>query len=613
MSDKVKGITIEFRGNATPLQKAIRTVNSEVSKTTKELASVNKALKFNPTNVDLWRQKQELLEQKIKSTTDKLDALKQQQQQMDAAGVDKNTEQYRRLERQIIETDSQLKTFKSQLREIGNVNLRAASEQMKQYGNSLTSAGQAMRGLSRAGTALVATLGAITYKAAASADRVNTMSKKYNISTNDLQMYKLAAEQVDVPVEDIAKSHVKLTKSMASAQKGTGTQAEAFKKLGVAIVDENGNLRDADEVWQETISKLGEMTNETERDAIAQQLLGKAAANLNPLIEDGGETYKRVAELFAKYDLAPVDEETLKKANEFKDDLDDIKSMGSLAFSMIGAELAEYLLPVMEKVVDAVGKVAKWLSKLDPKVLAIIGAIGGVLAVLAPLLLVVGKFAFAISSIMSLMATLSVSFGALLGPIGLVIAAIAAIIAIGVLLYKNWDTIKAKAKALGDKIKEVWTSVKNAISNAAQTIWDGMTWPYRKAYEYIKNIIDKIKSWFPIKIGNIFKGLKLPHFSIDGKFSLNPPSVPHLNVDWYANGAIFNAPTVAGVGDVTGGEAVVPLNKFWDKMDAIAAASGSGPVINVYATPGMDVNQLAAKIEQILIKQQKQRNLAYGL
>ena len=57
----------------------------------------------------------------------------------------------------------------------------------------------------------------------------------------------------------------------------------------------------------------------------------------------------------------------------------------------------------------------------------------------------------------------------------------------------------------------------------------------------------------------------------------------------------------------------VPLDKFWNKLDAIAAASsGNGPVINVYATPDMNVNELATKIEQILVRQQKQRSMAYG-
>ena len=628
MAGNIKGITIEFRGDTTSLDKALRKITNETKSIDRELKQVDKALKFNPTSVELWKQKQELLKQKISETGEKLKLLKDEQARMDAAGVDKNSEEYRKLQREIIVTESQVKTFEAQLRKVGNVNLRAASESVKELGNKLTAAGQAMREFSMAGAAVVGVLGAMTYKSSELADDINTLSKKYNISTDDLQMYKLAAEQVDVSVESIAKTHVKLTKSMASAAKGTGSQAEAFEKLGISVVDQNGNLRDADEVWQETIQKLGQMTNETERDALAQQLLGKAAADLNPLIEDGGEAYKRVADIFSKYNLELIDEETLDKANQFNDELMDIKSMGTLAFSMVGAELAGYLLPVMEKVVDVVGKIVGWLAQLDPKILAIVGAIAGVVAVLGPALLIAGKIAFAISSIMSLMSTLGVSLSLLAGPVGIVIAVIAALIAIGILLYKNWDTIKAKATELWTHITTVFNNIKTTVINVwngiktfltnvwagiktvAQTIWEGIkmaalgpvylmanviknnwstiksattsawnaiktaiTTPFNSALETVQSIIKKIKGFFPISLGKVFTNLKLPHFSVSGGSAPwgigGKGSLPKWSVSWYAKGGIFKNPTIfasgIGVGEA-GAEAVVPLGRFWEEI-----------------------------------------------
>ena len=68
MAGNVKGITIEFRGDVTPLNKALRTINDETRKIDRELKNVDKALKFNPTSVELWRQKQQLLTQKISET-----------------------------------------------------------------------------------------------------------------------------------------------------------------------------------------------------------------------------------------------------------------------------------------------------------------------------------------------------------------------------------------------------------------------------------------------------------------------------------------------------------------------------------------------------------------
>lgn len=608
-SGKIKGITIEFDGNTTKLGKALKDIDSKTRNLDKELNQVNKALKFNPTNVDLWRQKQQLLNEKVSETKKRLEALKAAQSQMDAAGVDKSSAEYRELQREIITTESKLKNFEGQLREVGNANLKALSEQFKDVGGKIEGVGRSLTGVSAAAAGVVAGLGAAAYKAGQAADDLNTLSKVTGIGTEELQKYGYAADLVDVSVEAIAKSNKKLTKNAYEAANGSKSQAEAFKAIGVSVTDSNGRLRDSEAIFQDVITNLGKMTNETERDAIAQQLMGKSAAELNPLIEDGGETYKMVADTLKKYDLDFVDQKTLDGANEFNDSLDKMKLIGSVALSDVSSRLAVYLAPALEKVVDLVGKFAKWLSQLSPETLTVIGTIAGLVAILAPLLITIGKLATGISSIINLVnlvggATTALSLGPMVG----IVAAIAAVIAIGVLLYKNWDKIKAAAKALGDKIKSVWESIKTATSNAWNKIKESITAPFKKAKETIEGIIEKIKGWFPIKIGNIFKKIKLPHFSIDGKFSLSPPSVPHINIDWYKNGGIFDSPTIAGIGEA-GPEAVVPLDKFWDKLDAMQTG---GPTINVYASPGMDVNQLALKVEQRLVQLQKQRTKAYG-
>lgn len=611
MAGNVKGITITFAGETTKLDKALKDIRNNTKSLDKELKQVDNALKFNPTNVDLWRQKQELLTQKVNETKSKLDVLKQAQAQLDAQGVDKSTAEYRDLERQIIVTENQLKNFDGQLRQIGNVKLKALSEEFKEAGTKIEGAGQALKGVSAAAAGVVAGLGAISVKAGVAADDLNTLSKVTGIGTGDLQKYSYAADLVDVSVEAIAKSNKRLTKSAYDAANGSKSQAEAFDKIGVSVTDSNGQLRDSEAIFQDVISALGQMTNETERDAVAQKLMGKSAAELNPLIEDGGETYKMVAETMKKYNLDYVDQETLDKANQFNDSLDTMKLLGSVAFAQVGSQLAAYLAPALEKVVDLVGRFADWLSKLSPETLTVIGAIAGFVAVLAPLLIGLGKVAFGISSIINLIGVIGPAIGALsLGPMAGIVAAIAAVIAIGVLLYKNWDKIKNFAKTMGEAIKSSWNSVKTAIVNAAQTIWDKMTWPYRKAYDFIKGVVDKIKGWFPIKIGNFFGHIKLPHFKLEGSFSLNPPSVPKLKINWYKKGGIFDSPTIAGIGEA-GPEAVVPLDKFWDKLDNIAA-NQTAPVINIYPGPNQSAREIAKEVERVLVQQQKQRANAYG-
>lgn len=680
----IKGITIEFFGDTTKLDKALRDVNDKTKDIDKELKQVNKSLKFNPGNVELLAQKQSLLTQRVDETKQKLHLLKQQQAGMDSGEIEHTESEYRELQREIIKAENQQKYYNAELKKVKAAasSLGQVAAKMKDLGAKAEAAGQALKPLSAAGAAVDVALAGLAYKSAAAADDLNTLSKVTGISTGDLQKYKAAADLVDVSVEAIAKSQTKLKKNMLSAAQGFDTltvaadgtvsggnaTAQAFQALGVQVTDSNGHLRDQDAVFQETIEALGKMQNETERDALAMQIFGKSATELNPLIEDNGETYKKVADIFKKNQLDIVDQKTLDQANRFNDAIDEIKLTWTTALGQIGSKLAAHLAPVMEKVADIAGKIAGWLSKLSPETLTMIGIIAGVVAAIAPVLIIIGKLATGISAIMSLMSTLGVSLGAIAGPVGIVIGVIAALIAIGVLLYKNWDTIKAKAKELKDWIVKKWTELKDAVSNifnsikttitniwnsikttvtnivtgirtavsnafttlkntvsniftsiktTASNVWNGIknaiTQPIEAAKQKVKAIIDAIKGFFSglkLKLPHI----KLPHFKVSGKLSLAPPSVPKLSIDWYKNGGIFSSPTIAGIGEA-GPEAVVPLDTLWKKLDRIAdtnTGGGDNIVINVYPTPGMDVNQLVAAVKNELVRTAKQRRNAWA-
>ena len=283
-----------------------------------------------------------------------------------------------------------------------------------------------------------------------------------------------------------------------------------------------------------------------------------------------------------------------------------------VAFQQLGTQLAAYLAPAMERVVDLVGQIASWFANLSPQTQALIATIAGIVAALAPLLIGLGKVSFAISSIMSLMATIGPAIGGVVAAFGPVILIIGAVVAAGILLYKNWDTIKAKAIALKNSVISTFNQVKAKVTSIFNAIKTAITKPINAAVTAVRNGINKIKS---IVNGAKMKlpKIKLPHFKISGKLSLNPPSIPHVSVSWYKTGGIFDSPTIAGIGEA-GPEAVVPLDILWKKLDNIAAASAEnngGIVINVYGSPGMDVNELAAAVERRLATMQKQRNLVW--
>lgn len=116
MAGNIKGITIEFDGNTTKLSKALSDIKEKSKGINNALKSVNNALKFNPKNTELLAQKQTLLKDKIQATKDRLEAFKEAQKTMDAGKVDKTSKEYLEVRRNIIQCESQLKTFQTELK-----------------------------------------------------------------------------------------------------------------------------------------------------------------------------------------------------------------------------------------------------------------------------------------------------------------------------------------------------------------------------------------------------------------------------------------------------------------------------------------------------------------
>lgn len=164
--------------------------------------------------------------------------------------------------------------------------------------------------ITAAATAVIETvkkLNQLTDEAATRADDLLTQSVTTGLSTDMLQQIQYAAPYIDVEASTITDAMGKVTKSaytareqlvdyaeksVKAAEQGKtfeselGAMAEAYDRLGLSVTDRNGELRSNQEIFWDVLEALSQVTNETERDALAQQVLGKSARELNPLIQN---------------------------------------------------------------------------------------------------------------------------------------------------------------------------------------------------------------------------------------------------------------------------------------------------------------------------------------
>ena len=124
---------------------------------------------------------------------------------------------------------------------------------------------------------------------AAYADNILTLSAQTGLSTDTLEKYNAVAELTDVSMETLTSSMSKNIKAMSEARDGSKAYAEAYQKLGVQVTNADGSLRDSETVYWETIDALKGINDETERDAMAMELFGKKAQELNTIIDLGSE------------------------------------------------------------------------------------------------------------------------------------------------------------------------------------------------------------------------------------------------------------------------------------------------------------------------------------
>lgn len=149
----------------------------------------------------------------------------------------------------------------------------------------------------------------LTLEQAAAAGEIQDVAMQTGLSTEAVQRYQYACDMIGVSFDTVASSQAKMIRSMADVQSGSETATATWNQLGIEVMNADGSLRDAQEVFLEVIDVLGQIENATQRDAVSMEIFGRSAQDLNPLIVQGTDAFQ------AFYD----------KASDVKDILTDVQ------------------------------------------------------------------------------------------------------------------------------------------------------------------------------------------------------------------------------------------------------------------------------------------------
>lgn len=446
------------------------------------------------------------------------------------------------------------------------------------------------------------------------ADAMSKMSQRTGVSAPMLDKFRKVAELSDTSIEGLGKGFKTLASNMYDAQtRGTGPAAEAFEKLGIAVTDSNGKLRESDQVMLDIADKFQQMADGPEKAALAADLFGaKIGDELIPLLNSGGDAVRNMG--------TSLTQDFADKAAAFNDRLEVMQEkLGDL-----GLRLTEALMPALEKLVGIMEGIGSVFSTLPQPIqdialaftavaipvaalavplgglVSVFGALGTALAAVGPVLAgipaLLAGWAGAIGPVAAALGTLGkILIGVFSGPVGWVALAVAA----GVAIYAFRDQIGQAFQAIGKFLQEAAAGFKSVfidpvvagfqsvvefvntsfiqplqegMSNLVQgiadifkNVTDAITAPFKAAFTAVKGIVNQILNAIGSAIGGVVQAINnIIQGANRALARLRLPQIPYLpmpQIPQFAEGGVVSGPTLAMVGEGGEPEYIVPQSK----------------------------------------------------
>ena len=431
----------------------------------------------------------------------------------------------------------------------------------------------------------------MTNKLTETTGAIKDSADRAGMSAEEFQKWAFAAEQSGMSAETLEGAMIKQQKVFAEAKTGSETAGAAYAKLGIDI----SSIGSSSEAFDQVMAKMAGMTDESERNALANDIFGKSYSELTPLLNEGAAGMDALKQ--QAVDLGGVmSNDAVASGEALGDTLDQISLIGAGLFNTV----ATMLMPAVQTFADWViansptiqstaegafniiaGAIQFVIDNSNWLIPVLAGVVGGFVA-LQIISTVKGLMdAYKASTIAQTIAQGGLNAVMAANPFALVVLGIAALIAIGVALYMNWDVVKTTAMNL-------WSSIQTIFGNIGTYISEKMT----SAKNAVGNAIDAIKGFFGFSIK--WPNIPMPHFSVSPSGwkigDLLKGSIPSLGIDFFAQGGVMDGATIFGMNGndlMVGGEAgykeaIMPLNDttYEGMARGIVKAMGGRETIN---------------------------------
>jgi len=300
-------------------------------------------------------------------------------------------------------------------------------------------------------------------------DEIDKTSRQIGIGAEALQELRFAGGLAGASSAEVSTSLKKLQKNAFEAARGTKTMVDDFAKLGINVKDANGNLKSGEQLINEVADGMQGLSNDTERAALAQTVMGRAGAKLVPLLVQGSEGINKMR-LEARELGGVMDQELIDATAKLTDD----QARLGQAWQGLKNGIAKEVIPIFLKVVNAMIKIAKVIR-------------GPVIAAISVISNIVGGFIEA-------MEFLNEKFGGLGTVIGIVTTGLGALGA-AMLLFGRKAVFAAIRVAAAWALANLPLVLMIGIIGLILLIIDDVVTFFRGGDSLIGRFIDKIRGW----------------------------------------------------------------------------------------------------------------------